>query len=78
MKKIKLDVDTLAIESFPTVEDVDGERGTVHGRATLRLCSGDYTCVNDPTCLGDPTCASACSETDGWAICKSCGPCCYE
>lgn len=78
MRKIRLDLESLTIESFPTSGDGDAERGTVHGRETLRLCSGEYTCAGEPTCLGHVTCASACSWTDGAAACKSCGPCCYE
>lgn len=67
-RKISLDVDALRVDSFPT-DGGDGDaRGTVHG---LQLLSNG--CVS-----GYPTCASACSETDGIRICKSCGPCCYE
>lgn len=68
MRKIRLNVEELRVQSYATTggEWVDG--GTVHGQqlATVLACSGHVTC------------ASACSETDGVAACKSCGPCCYE
>ncbi len=73
MKKIRLDLEALEIVSFPTSEDDDAERGTVHGRATQY----DPDSCPGVTC-GYATCASGCSETDGVRICKSCGPCCYE
>ncbi|HEU0052435.1 MAG TPA: hypothetical protein VFQ39_04625 [Longimicrobium sp.] len=66
MKKIRLDLDTLEVASFSVSEEHEGEGGTVHARQTIVVCSGHATC------------ASACSETNGIAICKSCGPCCYE
>lgn len=68
MQKMKLDLEALAIESFPTVVDEAGEGGTVHGN---QLSAGG-------SCLGQMTCASACSWTNGVNACKSCGPCCYE
>lgn len=77
MKKIKLDLDGLRVDSFPTVAGDDG-RGTVVGLETAIRCSGGVTCLGDPTCLGWVTCGCACSETDGVAVCKSCGPSCYE
>jgi hypothetical protein len=78
MRKIRLDLDALEVDSFPVAADGKDDRGTVHGRGTLYVCSEMESCPGLPSCLGDPTCASACSETNGVAICKSCGPCCYE
>jgi hypothetical protein len=78
MRKIRLDLDALEVDSFVVSADGGDDRGTVHARESLRLCTGAGTCAGEPSCLGDPTCASACSETYGGAICKSCGPCCYE
>ena len=66
MKKIRLDIDSLEVASFHTLEGDPERRGTVHGLATLIGCSGQVTC------------ASACSWTNGAVACKSCGPCCYE
>ncbi|HEU0300896.1 MAG TPA: pinensin family lanthipeptide [Longimicrobium sp.] len=52
MKKLALNLDDLAVESFETVHGGDG-RGTVHGH-------GDDGTGSDPTCCrtcpGDPTC----------------------
>ena len=77
MRKIRLDLDALEVESFPTA-DGDGERGTVLAQQSIFQCSVADTCFGNPTCLGHATCACACSETDGVRICKSCGPSCYE
>jgi len=77
MRKIRLDMDALQVDSFPIPSGRGDDRGTVHGRGSLYVCTNFETCAG-ATCLGDATCASACSETYGGAICKSCGPCCYE
>ena len=62
MRKVKLDLESLAVESFPTVDLDAAGRGTVHGQDQLS---------------GYVTCGCACSETDGVRVCKSCGPSCY-
>jgi hypothetical protein len=66
MKKIKLAVEELRVQSYATTGGEWADGGTVHGQqqATIRVCSGHVTC------------ASACSETDGVFVCKTCGPCC--
>ena len=68
MKKIRLSVEELRVQSYSTTLEAEWAAGTVHARqlGTVLGCSGHVTC------------ASACSETDGVAACKSCGPCCYE
>ena len=68
MKKIRLDVEALRVQSYSTTGSEEPGGGTVHGlqQATVLVCSGYATC------------ASACSETNGVNICKSCGPCCVE
>ncbi|HYW13326.1 MAG TPA: hypothetical protein VE871_15310 [Longimicrobium sp.] len=68
MKKIRLDVEALRVQSYPTTDPEWSEGGTVdgHQQGTVWVCSGQLTC------------ASACSETNGVAVCKSCGPCCIE
>ncbi len=38
MKKLKLDLDVLAVESFSAAERGNAQAGTVRGYATLRLC----------------------------------------
>ena len=62
MKKIRLDIDALRVQSCPTTDAEWPEGGTVDGH--------QYS--------GYATCASACSATNGIVICKSCGPCCIE
>lgn len=50
MKKLRLNVDTLAVVSFPTV-DVASEMGTVHGAeadATRTSCGGFPECTCPP------------------------------
>lgn len=50
MKKIRLDLDAIAVESFPTAKG-PGEQGTVAGHA-MRSEVGDTWCVTcwDDTC----------------------------
>jgi hypothetical protein len=55
MRKIKLNLDTLRIDSFATGAQ-ETQRGTVHGRATEFVCSWLPTCPGQPTC-GQKTCA---------------------
>lgn len=43
MKKLKLQVDTLAVESFQTGDEADRAPGTVHGRG--EDCTWDETCL---------------------------------
>lgn len=67
MRKMRLDVGSLTVESYPTNPELDAVVGTVYARAVTMLLEG---------CSGHATCASACSATNGVNICKSCGPCC--
>jgi hypothetical protein len=49
MKKIKLELDRLTVESFETSEH-DGEKGTVHGHGISNArCNSDISCLAD-TC----------------------------
>lgn len=59
MRKMKLDLDGLAVESFEmTAGDAD-ERGTVRGNAaTLRLCSAGGGCTGDTAQL---SCTGSCA-----------------
>jgi hypothetical protein len=64
MRKLKLDMDELLVESFATADADPEARGTVHGNAATGLCtlratrcyqetcdlSCDYTC--DGSCVG--------------------------
>jgi hypothetical protein len=76
MRKIRLDIDALTVESFnPDAGPVRGA-GTVRGHITLRLgCGGVSELSNCASCLdGCPnetlTCQASCLNTDGNAVCK--------
>ena len=57
MKKIRLDLDALRVDTFATGGAVS-ERGTVHGRAVTEfVCSWLPTCPGQATCGGAKTCA---------------------
>jgi hypothetical protein len=62
--KIRMRLDELQVESYPTTAPEMANGGTVHGHAVTAACSGYLTC------------ASACSMTNGAVACKTCGPCC--
>jgi hypothetical protein len=57
MKKIRLNLDSLRIDSFATGGEAS-RQGTVHGQqqATAYVCSWLPSCPNQPTC-GAKTCA---------------------
>lgn len=57
MRKLTLDVDRLAVESFPTTPAEGAERGTVHAMATRALyCTNGDTCRTSCGRVGDCTC----------------------
>jgi hypothetical protein len=78
MRKLKLDVDALAVESFETAKTA-GHTGTVQGRVqapatdpkndTTRLWSCEATCI---TCTDCNTCIS-CQATCFDVTCATCG-----
>ena len=45
MKKLRMDLDGLSVESFAVVADIDGDGGTVHARE-----AASYTLWNYNTC----------------------------
>ena len=65
MKKLRLEIEKIAVESFETDSAEAGQRGTIHGHATLR-CSQDpnRTCYEE-TCQDVYTC--------GFLSCGACG-----
>jgi hypothetical protein len=76
MKKLQLNAEELAVESFET-QDVEEQRGTVHGHTEYEwMCSHpvscDYGCNtrNDGTCPTGATCQSCV------ATCQTCGTFC--
>lgn len=81
MRKLKLDLDNLAVESFQTADGDAAARGTVHGEANGQTAFGgpcpvwtakvscEIACTYD-SCAG--TCANSCPET-----CFSCEATCW-
>ena len=56
MRKLKLEIDTLAVESFAVARDADAARGTVRGAADVNLtlfypqqCNSGGICFTYPT-----------------------------
>ena len=80
MRKIRLDLDDLTVESFNTAPAEGKQGGTIKGHATYFVgcvASENSDCA---TCLdGCPqdtlTCMASCLRTDGYRICKD--PYCY-
>ena len=72
MKKLKLEIDALRVESFDTVKKEDGARGTVRGHVHSscgEVCTCD--CIDENTSFvpfaavaGDPLFAPAIVSTD--------------
>ena len=58
MRKMKLDIDTLAVESFSLVAgDTDG-RGTIEANQGTTLCTRFLSCAGGDTC--DQSCTGSC------------------
>ena len=47
---MKLKLDDIRIDSFATADAAPGQRGTVHGQATLLLITCRATCPGNETC----------------------------
>lgn len=60
MKKIKLDLDDLKVESFTTTPDDDAAVQGYSCPSCVNTC--DYTCEGNVTC--DATCPDTCAPTD--------------
>jgi hypothetical protein len=68
MRKLKLQIDSLTVESFPTAEQPREEPGTVHGAAATRTGA----CA---TCNG-VSCVTSCRYDDGVGGFAIAGPVC--
>ena len=68
MKKMKLDLDELTVDSFDT-SSAGPRAGTVFGE--------QCTCYTNCTCPGCPTCAQSCNGTCGDSCNGTCGDSCY-
>ncbi len=66
MKKIVLNVETLAVESFVAEAEPGDKHGTVHGHAT-RLCGTNYCTLGYDTCQ-----QASCLETCGYPYKPAC------
>lgn len=77
MAKLKLDVNSLSVQSFQTVATEGAARGTVHGRAEVP--DKTYGCSINPPCLHteqlscNGTCYETCHESCHWELtCHTC------
>lgn len=64
MKKMKLELENLQVDSFETVAPADGTRGTVHGHATL-VCTDQYSCDSNGGSGLDDSCGATCGGPCG-------------
>jgi hypothetical protein len=67
MKKIKLDLDTLQVDSFKTTDAPKEKSGTVFGHATL-VCTEQFTCTscaNSNESCGSASCGATCGGICG-------------
>lgn len=75
MKKVKLNLDDLRVESFATTPPASSGRGTVFGQATEpQTCGAGATCYQTCTEVG-VTCVNPCTGNTCGA---SCGGTCFE
>ncbi|HEU4882961.1 MAG TPA: hypothetical protein VFT45_11960 [Longimicrobium sp.] len=84
MRKLKLDLDRLIVESFDTVVAKDPGRGTVEAHShmcvspfeTCAALSCNYTCGTcDPSCASCVSCYNTCYNTCGPSCNGSCETC---
>lgn len=79
MSKIRLDVDSLMVESFSTITDDEKSKGTVFGRIDTfqRYCSDGATCDTCPGWCADTgaTDCGTCGATDCGTCATACGTC---
>ena len=74
MRKLKMDLDALLVESFDTARE-PAERGTVQGHFSLRCDTVNATCDGGNTC-GYPTCnfaQNSCAESCDICDTNKCG-----
>ena len=68
MKKLRLDLDTLAVNTFETAKAPEKSRGTVRGHFTT-ACTDQFACTW-PNCGGGSMAIDSCGATCG----GPCGP----
>jgi hypothetical protein len=75
MKKIKLDLDDLKVESFDTLPEHEGEVFGYQCPTYPGCPTCDSTCPSTcSTCAGQNTCGSTCAFTCGWTCADTCPP----
>ena len=64
MRKLKLAIDELEVESF-SITRSSGQDGTVHGRLkqTYAYCGGTATGPSNPVCIGPTYCCNPTANT---------------
>ncbi len=73
MRKLKLAIENLKVESFDTAA-AGGERGTVVGASGIQPATKPAPCLNDTEITGpccDVTLAISCVQTNCFAECNS-------
>jgi hypothetical protein len=75
MKKLRLNLDALAVETFQT-DNADGPTGTVEGYVSTQCTGGVLTCNGGNTCVaGGATCGGAeTCLTNCYGSCVVCEP----
>jgi hypothetical protein len=68
MRKLRLDLEDLSVESFTTTPEAHRESGTVFGQ--------QCTCYTQCTCPGCPTCDASCNGTCGGTCAATCNASC--
>src|SRR5262245_61761073 len=83
MKKLRLNLDDLKVESFATTPEANGQRGTVFGQTVYETdcgttCSVPATECEGPNCtLGVECTGVGCTELIGCSGDTHCGNCTY-
>jgi hypothetical protein len=70
MRKLKLDVHALRVESFEPVAESLARPGTVRGNVATPDCSEANECSGHDTCLGESCAVTACLT----CLCPHTGP----
>lgn len=76
MKKLTLDIDQLAVETFATDLDKAGPRGTVRGQSgeTTTNVPGCWTDPGQMSCDNRTACDMTCDPWNGWCNHSQGGP----
>jgi hypothetical protein len=75
MKKLKLEIDALEVESFDA-SGTRAEAGTVHGRGETAGCDSLRICgPTDPSYDPCPVTSTQCDSDGTWTVC-TCGDTC--